>query len=212
MLPLGRVWAPLPAIPFPSFFMGAQNTTWFTQMLPVFEQQALYNAYNFSTGTEGLLGADGMPVGVPINSTVYGTKLYAFQCPSDNERDFSTIWPTNGYLIRGTRGNYVVSWGNTQWGQQDTAGGTPTLNMPVTYRRSAFGHKPTRLVERHGRHEQHGLHGGDASGPDQRRPRRDLDAGGRVHEPVHPERDARLLRRRPTRQVEGATGWAMASA
>ena len=34
MLPLGRVWAPLPGIPFPSFFMGAQNTTWFTQMLP----------------------------------------------------------------------------------------------------------------------------------------------------------------------------------
>jgi prepilin-type N-terminal cleavage/methylation domain-containing protein/prepilin-type processing-associated H-X9-DG protein len=145
MLPLGRVWAPLPAIPFPSFFMGAQNTTWFTQMLPVFEQQALYNAYNFSTGAEGLPGGDGMPVGIPINSTVYGTRLHAFQCPSDNERDFNTIWPTNGYPIRGTRGNYVASWGNTQWGQQDTAGGAATINTPVTYLRSAFGHKSTRL-------------------------------------------------------------------
>ena len=53
MLPLGRVWAPLPGIPFPSFFVGAQNTTWFTQMLAQFEQQALYNAYNFSIGIEG---------------------------------------------------------------------------------------------------------------------------------------------------------------
>ncbi len=87
MLPLGRVWAPLPGIPFPSFFMGAQNTTWFTQMLPQFEQQALYNAYNFSIGIEGPPGGDGMPVGFAINSTVYGTKLGAFQCPSDNDRD-----------------------------------------------------------------------------------------------------------------------------
>jgi len=147
MLPLGRVWGPVPGISFPSFFEGAQNTTWFTQMLPQFEQQTLYNAYNFAAGVEGPLGGDGMPVGVPINSTVYGTKLYAFQCPSDNERDFNIIWPTNGYPIRGTRGNYVVSWGNTQWAQQNSAGGTPTTNLPVVYLRSAFGHTPTRLCQ-----------------------------------------------------------------
>jgi prepilin-type N-terminal cleavage/methylation domain-containing protein/prepilin-type processing-associated H-X9-DG protein len=147
MLPLGRVWGPVPGIPFPSFFEGAQNTTWFTQMLPQFEQQPLSNAYNFATGVEGLPGADGMPVGIAINSTVYGTKLYAFQCPSDNERDFTIIWPTNGFPIRGTRGNYVVSWGNTQWGQQNSAGGTPTINLPVVYLRSAFGHASTRLAQ-----------------------------------------------------------------
>jgi prepilin-type processing-associated H-X9-DG protein len=147
MLPLGRVWAPVPGVPFPSFFEGAQNTTWFTQMLGQFEQQTLYNAYNFSTGIEGPPGSDGMPVGFPINSTIYGTKLYAFQCPSDNARDFTIIWPTNGFPIRGTRGNYVVSWGNTQWGQQDSAGGTPTANLPVVYLRSAFGHTSTRLAQ-----------------------------------------------------------------
>ena len=146
MLPLGRIWGPVPGIPFPSFFEGAQNTTWFTQMLPQFEQQALYNAYNFATGVEGPPGGDGMPVGIPINSTIYGTKLSAFQCPSDNERDLNLIWPTNGYFIRGTRGNYVVSWGNTQWGQQNTAGGTPTANLPVVYLQSAFGHKSIRLA------------------------------------------------------------------
>ena len=53
MLPLGRVWTPLPGIPFPSFFEVAQNTTWFTQMLSQFEQQTLYNAYNFAIGIEG---------------------------------------------------------------------------------------------------------------------------------------------------------------
>jgi len=146
MLPLGRVWKPLPGIPFPSFFEGAQNTTWFTQMLPQFEQQALYNAYNFDIGIEGPPGSDGMPIGIAINSTIYGTKLSAFQCPSDNERDLTLIWPTNGYPIRGTRGNYVVSWGNTQWGQQNSAGGTATLNLPVNYQQSAFGHTPIRLA------------------------------------------------------------------
>lgn len=144
MLPLGRVWAPLPGAPFPSFFMGAQNTTWFTQMLPVFDQQALYNAYNFDIGIEGPYGPAGMPLGFAINSTVYGTKLYAFQCPSDNDRAFTVLWP-NGFLIRASRGNYVVSWGNTQWGQQDSAGGAATLNLPVAYLRSAFGHRPVRL-------------------------------------------------------------------
>jgi prepilin-type N-terminal cleavage/methylation domain-containing protein/prepilin-type processing-associated H-X9-DG protein len=146
MLPIGRVWTPLPGIPFPSFFEGAQNTTWFTQMLVQFEQQSLYNAYNFSIGIEGPPGGDGMPIGIAINSTIYGTKLAAFQCPSDNDRTFNIIWPTNGYAIVGTRGNYVVSWGNTQWGQQNSAGGTATLNLPVVYLRSAFGHNSVRLA------------------------------------------------------------------
>jgi prepilin-type N-terminal cleavage/methylation domain-containing protein len=146
MLPLGRVWTPLPGIPFPSFFEGAQNTTWFTQMLPQFEQQGLCNAYNFAVGIDGPPGGDGMPVGFAINSTIYGTKLSAFQCPSDNERDLTLIWPTNGYPIRGTRGNYVASWGNTQWAQQNSAVGTATLNLPVNYLRSAFGHTSTRLA------------------------------------------------------------------
>ncbi len=146
MLPLGRVWGPLPGILFPAFFMGAQNTTWFTQMLGQFEQQALYNAYNFDTGIEGPPGVDGMPIGIAINSTIYGTRLSAFLCPSDNERDLTLVWPTNGYPIRGTRGNYVVSWGNTQWGQQNSAGGAATLHLPVVYLRSAFGHNPIRLA------------------------------------------------------------------
>ena len=146
MLPLGRIWGPQPGIPFPSFFVGEQNTTWFTQMLGFFEEQVLYHAYNFATGIDGPVGGNGMPIGFAINSTVYGTKLAAFQCPSDNDRSLNLIWPSNGYVIVGTRGNYVTSWGNTQWGKQNSAVGTATLNLPVVYMTSAFGHFPVRLA------------------------------------------------------------------
>src|SRR4051812_10501987 len=39
VLPAGRIWAPTkqPAN-FPTIFAGAQNTTWFCLMLPLFEQ------------------------------------------------------------------------------------------------------------------------------------------------------------------------------
>jgi prepilin-type processing-associated H-X9-DG protein len=43
------------------------------------------------------------------------------------------------------RGNYVASWGNTVWSQQDSAGGAATRNLPVVFRASAFGHQPVRL-------------------------------------------------------------------
>ena len=67
-------------------------------------------------------------------------------CPSDDQRDFLITWPTNGYQLTFPRGNYVASWGNTVLSQQDTAGGTPTQNLPVTYRRSAFGNRSVRLA------------------------------------------------------------------
>jgi prepilin-type N-terminal cleavage/methylation domain-containing protein/prepilin-type processing-associated H-X9-DG protein len=146
MLPLGRIWGPQPGIPFPSFFVGEQNTTWFTQMLGFFEEQVLYDAYNFAIGIDGPVGGDGMPIGFLINSTVYHAKLPAFLCPSDNDRPLIVIWPTNGVTLVGTRGNYVTSWGNTQWAQQDSAGGAATLNLPVRYLTSAFGHYPIRLA------------------------------------------------------------------
>src|SRR6202012_571396 len=101
---------------------------------------------NVGVGIEAPVGGDGMPIGFAINSTVYQTKLPAFQCPSDNDRTLNLIWPTNGYVIVGTRGYYVTSWGNTQGGQQTSAGGTATLNLPVVYMTSAFGHSPIRLA------------------------------------------------------------------
>jgi len=148
MLPIGRVWTPLPGIPLPGFFMGTQNTNWMTQMLPQLEQQALYNAFNFAIGLEGIPDPTGMPSGFTINSTVFGTKVASLQCPSDESKNLQVIWPTNGRLIVAPRGNYMVSWGNTIWSQMDSAGAgaTPTRNLPVLFRRSAFGHQPVRLA------------------------------------------------------------------
>src|SRR5690349_21621110 len=89
LLPPGRIWQPLPGNPFPTFFAGAQNTTWFTQMLPQFEETSLYNAYNFATGIEGI-PINGVPPGFAVNATVIQNKIAMFQCPSDSVREFQT--------------------------------------------------------------------------------------------------------------------------
>ncbi|MBI1325725.1 DUF1559 domain-containing protein [bacterium] len=145
-LPIGRVWTPQPGFPLPGFFMGPQNTNWFTQILPQLEQQALYDAFNFSIGLEGVPDSTGMPSGFSVNSTVFGTKVSSMQCPSDENRPLRVTWPTNGRQIVAPRGNYMVSWGNTVWSQLNSAGGTATRNLPVFHRRSAFGHQSVRLA------------------------------------------------------------------
>jgi prepilin-type N-terminal cleavage/methylation domain-containing protein/prepilin-type processing-associated H-X9-DG protein len=145
VLPVGRIWKPLPGLPFPTFFAGAQNTPWFILMLPQFEQGTLAAAFNFSTGIEGpIIGAG--PPGFTLNATVIQNKIGVFQCPSDTARGFSAVLPGSG-LTTASRGNYSVNWGNTQWAQQNSAGGTATTNLPVTYMKSAFGHKPVGLSE-----------------------------------------------------------------
>jgi prepilin-type N-terminal cleavage/methylation domain-containing protein/prepilin-type processing-associated H-X9-DG protein len=145
VLPNGRVWTPLPGIPFPGFFMGCQNTNWMTQILPQFEEQTLFNNFNFSVGLEGVYDATGTPLGFSVHSTVFGTKLSAQQCPSDSANVLQLIWPGSNYPVNAPRGNYMAAWGNTVWSQMASAGGTPTKNLPVIYRQSAFGHQPVRL-------------------------------------------------------------------
>ena len=116
---------------------GCQNTTWFVMLLPQLEQQPLANAFNFDIGQEGPLSSI-PPLGVPTNSTVSHTKIALFQCPSDRELTFSTSpsalpFPVPPSLQGLSKGNYAVSWGNTQWDQGPLSDGT-------AYRPSAFGH------------------------------------------------------------------------
>jgi prepilin-type N-terminal cleavage/methylation domain-containing protein/prepilin-type processing-associated H-X9-DG protein len=139
VLPPGRIWAPRPGLgpnDFPTIFGGTQNTTWFNLMLPLFEQGTLAAAFNFDLGAEGYPGPGmAFAAGFFANSTVSGTKIALFQCPSDRQVLYQITPEMLGGILSGpilTKGNYAVSWGNTNW-QQATVGATP-------YRASAFGH------------------------------------------------------------------------
>jgi prepilin-type N-terminal cleavage/methylation domain-containing protein/prepilin-type processing-associated H-X9-DG protein len=136
-LPPGRIWRAGPPGPaFPTIFSGTPNTTWFELMLPMIEQGALAAAFNFDLGAEGYPGNGFEPAaGFFANSTISATKLSTFQCPSDRQLTFKINPAYAGGLLSGptmTKGNYAVSWGNTDWGQR--AIGTQN------YLPSAFGH------------------------------------------------------------------------
>jgi prepilin-type N-terminal cleavage/methylation domain-containing protein/prepilin-type processing-associated H-X9-DG protein len=139
VLPAGRIWSPRPGKPatdFPTIFSGTQNTTWFELMLPLFEQGTLANAFNFDLGAEGYYGGGlAVAAGYLANSTVAGTKISIFQCPSDRQNTFQITPAYQGGALSGpilTKGNYAASWGNTNWAQTSITG--------AVYQASAFGH------------------------------------------------------------------------
>ena len=138
VFPPGRIYGPRPgraADDFPTIFAGAQNTTWFCLMLPLFEQGTLANAYNFDLGSEG--PTTPLPLGYFANSTIAKTKLSVFQCPSDRQNEFQVNPGYAGGALSGfnfTKGNYGVSWGNTNWAQGFRTG------LSGQYLQSAFGH------------------------------------------------------------------------
>ncbi len=106
---------------------GCQDTPWFVLLLPYYEQSTISNSFNYSIGSSGpLMGMDGLPLGLFANSTITGTKLAMFQCPSDRENMFTYPAPYNSILSSDTRGNYAVNWGNTQYDQ-----GLQTTNFPA---------------------------------------------------------------------------------
>jgi len=99
---------------------GCQDTPWFVLMLPQMEQQSLYNHFNFALGTEGpaFLGFPGFFA----NTTVFSMKVGLYQCPSDRVESFQFQPSFVSGTFAGrtiTKGNYAVSWGNTEWDQLD---------------------------------------------------------------------------------------------
>src|SRR5262249_42253 len=123
---------------FPTIFSGAQNTTWFCLMLPLIEQSALGNSFNYTLGSEGPNSP--LPLGFFANSTIAQTKMSVFQCPSDRSLKFQINPGYAGGALSGvmlTKGNYGVSWGNTNWGAQFDTG---TGGLGAQYMPSAFGH------------------------------------------------------------------------
>jgi prepilin-type N-terminal cleavage/methylation domain-containing protein/prepilin-type processing-associated H-X9-DG protein len=145
-LPPGRIWKDNDPVTGCTryIFAGCQNTPWFVLLLPQFEQQPLFNAFNFDLGAEGPFLP--LPLGYFANSTVGGTKLSTFQCPSDRQMMFQITPQYVGGALTGpisSKGNYGVSWGNTYWGQ-DVPSPTnltdPVTGQPVVFLPSAFGH------------------------------------------------------------------------
>jgi prepilin-type N-terminal cleavage/methylation domain-containing protein/prepilin-type processing-associated H-X9-DG protein len=136
-LPPGRIWQAGWFGNCGYNFFQCQDTSWFVLMLPQFEQQNLANAFNYSVGVGGPLLP--LPVGYFANSTVTATKISVFQCPSDRDIMFSITPAYAGGALSGpqaSKGNYVVSWGNTEWDQANIMNSS---GITVNYLKSAFG-------------------------------------------------------------------------
>ena len=97
---------------------------WYTQIFPYIEQQALADRTNFK-----------LSISDAANDPVRRVKIAGFGCPSDGMKQ--NEWQSNTWGR--VRGNYVVNWGNTNYGQTDK-NGVKFLGAPFSYRRSAnFG-------------------------------------------------------------------------
>ncbi len=130
----GRIWQ---AGPFgcarANTFSGCQSTNWFVLMLPQLEQQSLFNAFNFALGTEGPGN-----VGFTANSTVTSAKVNIMACPTDRQNSFQYATGFQGGKLSQpvmSKGNYAVSWGNTNWSQQTTV----VSGVSWSYLETAFG-------------------------------------------------------------------------
>jgi len=109
--------------------------TWLLFTLPGVEQQALFNAWNFTGDYKWYQSATmdtPMRYAGVCNITVSSTRVPAYMCPSDgNGTSLVAIGPTlNGVVMRVTSQNYVVNFGNT------------VSTQPVTYNNITFGGAP----------------------------------------------------------------------
>jgi prepilin-type N-terminal cleavage/methylation domain-containing protein/prepilin-type processing-associated H-X9-DG protein len=137
MITPGRIWKQgLLGCSRDFYFSNCPDTPWFTLMLPQFERQDLFNAFNFDLGPIGPLAP--LPLGFFPNTTVTGAKIGLFQCPTDRDIEYHVPQAFFGGALSGprlTKGCYGVNWGNTQWGQEDI-----TVNGKfVRFLQSPFG-------------------------------------------------------------------------
>ncbi|MDG3007155.1 DUF1559 domain-containing protein [Paludisphaera mucosa] len=142
---VGSVMAPGAGACGTNIFNNCQNTPWFCLMLPYIEQGNLANSYNFAIGSEGPMLP--LPLGFWVNSTVAGTKMSSFQCPSDRINtwqvapSYVNVPPLNALVF--TKGNYAANWGNLWWGQDTKAAASPMVDpatgAPPSFQKGAFG-------------------------------------------------------------------------
>jgi len=115
-LPPAKIWAGSCSFLNP----GGQvlNTTAFTLILNHMEASALYNAYNFSHASNNAAWTSGNTVVVGsayVNTTVVGTMIASFWCPSDvqpdavNDTNTASSWPY--WRVNSRRSNYLLNCG-----------------------------------------------------------------------------------------------------
>jgi prepilin-type N-terminal cleavage/methylation domain-containing protein/prepilin-type processing-associated H-X9-DG protein len=111
------------------FGTNANNRrSWSFMILPYLEQGPLFQSINFS-----------LPWNQPngrANTTVQKVKIPGFYCPSD---------PNTGTLMDGRfKANYMVSWGNSDWGQdlKNNSWNPFTGGYPAPLDRVSFGGAP----------------------------------------------------------------------
>ncbi|HEY2157598.1 MAG TPA: DUF1559 domain-containing protein [Isosphaeraceae bacterium] len=104
-----------------------------TQMLSFLEQGALYTAMNFSVAGQG------SPTSSAVNSTVYGTKINIFLCPSDSNA--GTAKADNGGWVNNS--NYCGSYGTTSQSYQTQSTGLFAYNIAYGIRDCVDGSSNT---------------------------------------------------------------------
>jgi prepilin-type N-terminal cleavage/methylation domain-containing protein/prepilin-type processing-associated H-X9-DG protein len=97
--------------------LGVLNTTGFTMVLSHLDQKPLYDAYNFSQASAPSIGwsatvPNNILIGDPaVNSTVVGSLVSTFYCPSDIVPVVATVKPANSLtyaILDGRRSDYVL--------------------------------------------------------------------------------------------------------
>jgi prepilin-type N-terminal cleavage/methylation domain-containing protein/prepilin-type processing-associated H-X9-DG protein len=107
---------------------GKKNCCWGTWMvfiLPYVEQTGTYNAWNFVGGMDNDVGGGLFRYNGKGNSTVAGTRLNSYICPSDTA---NTETGFASFPI--PEDNYAANLGNVGEGQQATLNGVPFLGAP----------------------------------------------------------------------------------
>ena len=117
-------------------------------MLPQLEQNSMYNATNFSLGNN-------MPnsYGFYANSTVTGTRITVYLCPSDPNAGSTSVLRTADNRNDMLDLSYVASAGTTTNSPNNTAP-TNALGDPGEYRAVLVVHQLWD-PKRHGRHLEH---------------------------------------------------------
>jgi prepilin-type N-terminal cleavage/methylation domain-containing protein/prepilin-type processing-associated H-X9-DG protein len=124
------------------------NTTAFTMTLNYIEQSALYNAYNFSQTSSNAAWESAMDktsVGPgnttligdqSVNTTVVGSLVGAFWCPSDTQPQVMNVAGTSSYaMAQAMRSNYLLS--SSTYTDYSCPGGNKA-GMPNPTLRGAF--------------------------------------------------------------------------